>query len=288
MRDQVARHLERARLAARLTVVGSITDVAPVVTALARTMEKIHHDRGVAIEVHADEQRALPRRAARSGRDDRQSGGQCLQVGSRRGWRSRWCASGPIRRAPTQVLRIVVDDDGRGLSPSEREQVAQRGRRLDETKPGSGLGLSIVVELAAPLWRRTQARHRAARRPARRTGAAGGIRSISRRFSVLRAGLSPESSRLDGLIASPLMAGCFHRIDFRGSTCPRPNSPPSPSSVSRSPPAPAVRTGWGRGRRKIPAPCSAPGPARCSAPRWRAAAPEIAWPARRSAACSAA
>ena len=45
-------------------------------------------------------------------------------------------------------LRIVVDDDGRGLSPAEREQVATRGRRLDETKPGSGLGLSIVTELA--------------------------------------------------------------------------------------------------------------------------------------------
>ena len=29
-----------------------------------------------------------------------------------------------------------------------REQVAKRGQRLDETKPGSGLGLSIVVELA--------------------------------------------------------------------------------------------------------------------------------------------
>jgi signal transduction histidine kinase len=41
-----------------------------------------------------------------------------------------------------------VDDDGRGLTPSEREQVARRGRRLDETKPGSGLGLSIVLELA--------------------------------------------------------------------------------------------------------------------------------------------
>jgi len=46
------------------------------------------------------------------------------------------------------VVRIVVDDDGRGLSPAEREQAAKRGRRLDETKPGSGLGLSIVVELA--------------------------------------------------------------------------------------------------------------------------------------------
>jgi signal transduction histidine kinase len=48
-----------------------------------------------------------------------------------------------------RLLRILVDDDGPGLSPQERELVARRGRRLDETKPGSGLGLSIVVELAS-------------------------------------------------------------------------------------------------------------------------------------------
>jgi signal transduction histidine kinase len=46
------------------------------------------------------------------------------------------------------MVRIVVDDDGPGLDPSQRDLVAQRGRRLDETKPGSGLGLSIVLELA--------------------------------------------------------------------------------------------------------------------------------------------
>ena len=54
-------------------------------------------------------------------------------------------------RDDRRVVRIVVDDDGPGLSPQQREQVARRGRRLDETKPGSGLGLSIVVELAASM-----------------------------------------------------------------------------------------------------------------------------------------
>src|SRR5712691_1534710 len=40
MRDQVARHLERARIATRAAVIGTITDVVPVIQSLARTMEK--------------------------------------------------------------------------------------------------------------------------------------------------------------------------------------------------------------------------------------------------------
>ena len=48
-----------------------------------------------------------------------------------------------------KILRIMVDDDGPGLTPAERAKVARRGQRLDESKPGSGLGLSIVVELAS-------------------------------------------------------------------------------------------------------------------------------------------
>jgi signal transduction histidine kinase len=141
MRDQVARHLERARLAARLTVVGSVTDVGPVVTALARTMEKIHRERGVAIEVHAEAEAHF-----RGERPDLEE-----MIGNLVDNACKWASSRVTIEIvrEQQVVRIVVDDDGRGLSPSEREQVSHRGSRLDETKPGSGLGLSIVVELAA-------------------------------------------------------------------------------------------------------------------------------------------
>jgi signal transduction histidine kinase len=146
MRDQVERHLERARLAARLTVVGTITEVAPVVTALARTMEKIHRDRGIAVEVTAPEQARF-----RGERQDLEE-----MVGNLVDNACKWSQSriaievvcGPPGPAAGRRLRVIVDDDGRGLSPVEREQVAHRGHRLDETKPGSGLGLSIVVELA--------------------------------------------------------------------------------------------------------------------------------------------
>jgi signal transduction histidine kinase len=42
---------------------------------------------------------------------------------------------------------VVVEDDGPGLPAEQREAALERGARLDETTPGSGLGLSIVVEL---------------------------------------------------------------------------------------------------------------------------------------------
>ncbi|MEL7229205.1 MAG: ATP-binding protein [Pseudomonadota bacterium] len=45
-------------------------------------------------------------------------------------------------------LEISIDDDGNGLTEQERQKALQRGVRLDETEPGSGLGLSIVRDIA--------------------------------------------------------------------------------------------------------------------------------------------
>jgi signal transduction histidine kinase len=163
MRDQIARQLERARLAARPTVVGTLTDVPPVVTALARTMEKLYRARDIAIAID------VPEHAFFRGeqQDLEEMLGNLVDNGCK--WAQSRVAIEVVAAKPNAEvergqrsakpdaaengekpqLRIIVDDDGPGLSPEEREQVARRGQRLDESKPGSGLGLSIVVELAA-------------------------------------------------------------------------------------------------------------------------------------------
>jgi signal transduction histidine kinase len=149
MRDQVAHHLERARIAARVTVVGTVTDVAPVVEGLRRTMEKIHRDRDIAIDVEGNAQAKF-----RGERQDLEEMIGNLVDNACKWARSRVFVEVLINGTSSSgdqrpMLYIVVDDDGPGLSAAERVQVARRGKRLDESKPGSGLGLAIVVDLAA-------------------------------------------------------------------------------------------------------------------------------------------
>jgi signal transduction histidine kinase len=148
MHDQVTRHLERARHAARVAVLGTVIEVRPVVTALVRTMEKIHRDRGIAIELDASEEARF-----RGEQQDLEEMVGNLVDNACKWAQSRVAVETFVERAEARderrIVHIVVDDDGPGLSPSQRQQVASRGRRLDETKPGSGLGLSIVVELAS-------------------------------------------------------------------------------------------------------------------------------------------
>src|SRR5438270_8068125 len=147
MRDQIAHHLERARIAARLTIIGTVTEVAPAIDALRRTMEQIHRGRGIAISVEAD-----PKAKFRGERQDlEEMAGNLVDNACK--WAESQVFVEVLAEQPPEPragprLRIIVDDDGRGLSAAERAQVSRRGQRLDESKPGSGLGLSIVVDLA--------------------------------------------------------------------------------------------------------------------------------------------
>ena len=46
------------------------------------------------------------------------------------------------------MVEIIVEDDGSGISPADRTRIFDRGVRLDSGKPGTGLGLAIVRDVA--------------------------------------------------------------------------------------------------------------------------------------------
>jgi two-component system sensor histidine kinase PhoQ len=46
-------------------------------------------------------------------------------------------------------LEITIEDDGQGIAPGMIDTVLQRGKRMDETVPGHGIGLSMAREIIA-------------------------------------------------------------------------------------------------------------------------------------------
>lgn len=141
MRQQVDHHLRRARAAARNQGVGERTSMAEVLDELARTMERIFTDKGVRIDWDADEDLYF----LGERQDLLEIAGNAIENAGK------WCRSRVRVRAeaagPGRLL-LVVEDDGDGLPADRRDEVLRRGARLDETAPGSGLGLSIIDDLA--------------------------------------------------------------------------------------------------------------------------------------------
>lgn len=143
MQEQVTRHLDRARVAARANVIGAVTPVEAPLRALVRAMEKIHDERNLAISLHCEGDVKF----AGERQDFDEIAGNLVDNACK------W-ANGKVTITATRIdaampplLRLTVDDDGPGLSKKERTEVLRRGARLDETTPGSGLGLSIVAEM---------------------------------------------------------------------------------------------------------------------------------------------
>ncbi len=142
MRRQVDHYLARARAAGALDVLGSRTEVAPVLNDLARVLKRMHAEKeGLAIEVTAP-----PALAFRGEREDlEEMAGNLIDNACK--WAHR---NIKVEALPMDGARfsLRVSDDGPGLEPEERARAMQRGERFDESVPGTGLGLAIVRDIA--------------------------------------------------------------------------------------------------------------------------------------------
>jgi signal transduction histidine kinase len=145
MREQVELYLDRARHAAQARNLGASCDIEPVAQALVRTVQRIYEKKNLQMTVSVQ-----PGTKFRGDQQDLEE-----MLGNLLDNACKW-AKGRVRLTAEhshvdsgrQVLKISVEDDGPGIPLEKRELAFKRGQRLDEKKPGSGLGLNIVQETA--------------------------------------------------------------------------------------------------------------------------------------------
>ena len=142
MSKQVDHHLRRARAAAHAKAVGARTPVEPLLDDLTRTLARIYGRKGVDIDWTCSSDLVF-----RGERNDLEE-----MVGNLLDNACKWAVSSVIvsveENAANHQFQLTIADDGPGMAAEAREEAQKRGVRLDESEPGSGLGLSIVTDLA--------------------------------------------------------------------------------------------------------------------------------------------
>lgn len=143
MQSQINHYLQRARIAAQRDSIVYHTNVKPVIETLLRVMKKIHPDKTFIIKIKPNEILFNGEKE-----DLEEMIGNILENAAK--WAMKkiilTCSVDSIKSSES-LFEIIIEDDGAGLEAEQRIEVLKRGKRLDETKPGSGLGLSIVDDM---------------------------------------------------------------------------------------------------------------------------------------------
>lgn len=144
MASLVANYLDRARLAARTSIIGKKADAPAVMERLVRVMGQVHSE----TEVRFTPPSAGTPWFRGEESDLEEIAGNLLDNACKWSRTGVEVSLGPDNSAAAvTALRIVIEDDGPGLEQDEIALALRRGQRLDEKTPGSGLGLDIVKEL---------------------------------------------------------------------------------------------------------------------------------------------
>ena len=142
MRATIERELRRARLAGG-NAPGEPVELRALLGTLADVLQQLHRDRGIAIEVDAPE-----RRVAADREDLLELFGNLLDNACK--WaRQRVRVSVAPAPPATDALEFSVEDDGPGVPEELLGQLGAAGMRIDEQRPGHGLGLAIAADIVA-------------------------------------------------------------------------------------------------------------------------------------------
>nr|WP_294848030.1 HAMP domain-containing sensor histidine kinase [uncultured Sphingomonas sp.] len=140
MRRQVDHHLARARAIGRRSAGQSRALVWESVCAVERAVSRMYD--GVTIDIAGDKQAQV--RVERQDLDEML--GNLVENAAKYGGGRVFVT---VEAPSAGVVSILIEDDGTGIAKAQRDELFERGKRLDTTgKPGTGLGLAIVRDVA--------------------------------------------------------------------------------------------------------------------------------------------
>lgn len=141
IQSQIDYHLGRARMAGSKNILAVRANPSERVDAISMAFDKVYASREIALinELDSDIEVAVDKT------DLDEMVGNLLENAYK------WSSS--IIRVHSQQSKdgdidIIIEDDGTGIPDDKIQQAVKRGVRLDETTPGTGLGLNIVSEMA--------------------------------------------------------------------------------------------------------------------------------------------
>lgn len=141
LQQHIDYHLGRARMAGAVNILATKTAVSSRVDAISLAMDKVYANRELILVNELDSSVMV---AVESSDLDEMIGNLIENS-------YKW-ANSLIRvyqeSSQSGQITLVIEDDGIGIAEEKCKQVLNRGVRLDESTPGTGLGLNIVNELA--------------------------------------------------------------------------------------------------------------------------------------------
>lgn len=139
LQQHIDYHLGRARMAGSTHILSAKTPLSSRIDAIGMAMEKVYAHRDVMLVNELDSDLFV----AVEKRDLDEILGNFIENGYK------WAQSLiRVHQLPNEdKIAIVLEDDGPGIPEDQFDRVLQRGVRLDESTPGTGLGMNIASEL---------------------------------------------------------------------------------------------------------------------------------------------
>lgn len=141
LQQHIDYHLGRARMAGSMNILSVSSLPSERVDAISLAFDKVYAQRDIILinEIDTELQVAVEKA------DLDEMLGNLLENGYK------WAQS-QIRVHSKEIdgkqVQLIIEDDGPGIDKSSYQEVLKRGVRLDESTPGTGLGLNIVCEMA--------------------------------------------------------------------------------------------------------------------------------------------